>query len=169
MRDLLLRVFRLLYFMGPAYVANMAAPLTRYWRGWNRPISERWLGSHKTVVGFIAGLLGALATSFVQHAIGYDTPIVHGDNWVDLGLRFGVGAMAGDSAKSFFKRRFRIPPGQPWLPFDQVDFVLGALILIAPRSILAVGDVALIFAVSFGGHIAVNHVAYWLGIRDVKW
>ncbi len=26
--------------MAPAYVANMAAPLTRYWRGWNRPI--RW-------------------------------------------------------------------------------------------------------------------------------
>ncbi len=155
--------------MAPAYVANMAAPLTRYWRGWNRPISPRWLGSHKTVIGFAAGLLGALATSFTQHAIGCDTRIVDGDRWVELGLRFGLGAMVGDSAKSFFKRRLGIPPGQPWLPFDQIDFVLGALILVAPRSTLGLGDVVLVLVLSFGGHIAVNHAAYWLGIRDVRW
>jgi CDP-2,3-bis-(O-geranylgeranyl)-sn-glycerol synthase len=155
--------------MAPAYVANMAAPLSRYWRGWNRPISARWLGSHKTVIGFAAGLLGALTTSFVQHAIGYGVPIVDGDDWVGLGLRFGLGAMAGDSAKSFFKRRRGIPPGQPWLPFDQVDFVLGALTLVAPGSTLRLADVALVLGLSFGGHIAVNHAAYWLGIRDVKW
>jgi CDP-2,3-bis-(O-geranylgeranyl)-sn-glycerol synthase len=155
--------------MAPAYVANMAAPLTRYWRGWNRPISARWLGSHKTVIGFAAGLLGALTTSLVQDAIGYDTRIVDGNDWVNLGLRFGLGAMAGDSAKSFFKRCRGIPPGQPWLPFDQVDFVLGALILVAPRSTIGLGDIALVLVLSFGGHIAVNHTAYWLGIRDVKW
>ena len=155
--------------MAPAYVANMAPPLTRYWRGWNRPISARWLGSHKTVIGFAAGLLGALATSFVQHAVGYDTPIADGNNWVELGLRFGVGAMAGDSAKSFFKRRRGVPPGQPWLPFDQIDFVLGALILVAPYSTLGLGDVVLVLGLSFGGHIAVNHAAYCLGLRDVKW
>jgi CDP-2,3-bis-(O-geranylgeranyl)-sn-glycerol synthase len=155
--------------MAPAYAANMAAPLTRYWRGWNRPISARWLGSHKTVIGFAAGLLGALATSFGQHAIGYDTRILDGDNWVDLGLRFGLGAMGGDSAKSFFKRRLGIPAGRPWLPFDQLDFVLGALIVVAPRATLALGDVIIVLALSFGGHVAVNHAAYWLGIRDVKW
>jgi CDP-2,3-bis-(O-geranylgeranyl)-sn-glycerol synthase len=155
--------------MAPAYVANMAPLLTRYWSGWNRPISARWLGSHKTVMGFATGMLGALATSFVQHAIGYDTRIVDSDNWVELGVRFGLGAMTGDSAKSFFKRRRGIPPGQPWLPFDQVDFVLGALLLVAPRSTLALGDVALVLGLSFGGHIAVSHAAYWLGIRDVKW
>jgi CDP-2,3-bis-(O-geranylgeranyl)-sn-glycerol synthase len=155
--------------MAPAYVANMAAPLARYWKGWNRPISVRWLGSHKTVIGFAAGLLGALATSFVQHAAGCDTRIVDGDHWAGLGLRFGVGAMAGDSVKSFVKRRLGIPAGQPWLPFDQVDFALGALVLVAPRSTLGLGDVALVLVLSFGGHIAVNHVAYWLGIRDVRW
>jgi CDP-2,3-bis-(O-geranylgeranyl)-sn-glycerol synthase len=155
--------------MAPAYVATMAAPLTRYWRGWNRPINARWLGSHKTVIGFAAGLLGALSTSFVQHAIGCDTGIVDVDNWAELGLRFGLGAMAGDSAKSFFKRRLGIPPGEPWLPFDQVDFVLGALILVAPRSTLGLGDVTLVLCLSFGGHIAVNHAAYWLGLRDVRW
>ena len=165
----MLRALDLLYFMAPAYVANMSAPLARYWKGWNRPISARWLGTHKTVIGFAVGLLGALATSFVQHVFGADTHLAGDQQWADLGLRFGLGAMAGDSAKSFFKRRLGIPPGQPWLPFDQIDFVLGALILVAPRSLLGPGDIALLLAVSFGGHIIVNHAAYWLGIRDVKW
>jgi CDP-2,3-bis-(O-geranylgeranyl)-sn-glycerol synthase len=47
--------------------------------------------------------------------------------------RFGLGAMADDSAKSFFKRRLGIPPGSPRIPFDQLDFVLRALIFVAPR------------------------------------
>ncbi|MBI1848425.1 MAG: CDP-archaeol synthase [Candidatus Rokubacteria bacterium] len=155
--------------MAPAYVANMSAPLIRYWRGWNRPISSRWLGTHKTVMGFAAGLLGALIMTFLQHLIGWRTGVVDHDRWVELGLRFGVGAMAGDSAKSFFKQRLRIPPGRPWIPFDQLDFVLGALIVVAPRAALGLGDIALVLGVSAAGHIAVNHAAYWLGIRDVKW
>jgi CDP-2,3-bis-(O-geranylgeranyl)-sn-glycerol synthase len=168
-RGLLRRTLDLLYFMAPAYVGNMSAPLVRYWRGWNRPISARWLGSHKTIVGFGAGVLGALATTLVQHATAGQTDIVDYHRWVDLGLRFGVGAMAGDCVKSFFKRRRRIPPGEPWLPFDQLDFAAGALILVAPRATLGPGDVAIVLGATFAGHVAVNHAAYYLGIRDVRW
>lgn len=166
---LLLRTFHLVYFMAPAYVANMSAPLIKYWTGWNRPISRRWLGSHKTVMGFAIGVLGALATAFVQHVIGYETGITDAHGWVEWGSRFGLGAMAGDSAKSFFKRRLGIPPGSPWIPVDQLDFVLGALILVAPRSALSLGDIAIVLSLTVGGHVVVNHVAYWLGVRDVKW
>jgi CDP-2,3-bis-(O-geranylgeranyl)-sn-glycerol synthase len=165
----ILRASQLVYFMAPAYVANMAAALARYWRGWNRPISARWLGTHKTVMGFVAGLVGALATTGVQQSIGWQTGIAVDDRWVELGLRFGVGAMAGDSAKSFVKRRLGIAPGRPWIPFDQLDFVLGALLLVGPRAALTPGDIAIVLGLTFGGHIVVNHVAYWLGIRDVKW
>jgi CDP-2,3-bis-(O-geranylgeranyl)-sn-glycerol synthase len=155
--------------MAPAYAANMSAPLVKYWRGWNRPINQRWLGSHKTVVGFAAGLLGALATTLVQHGIGGSIGVVDYDGWVEPGLGFGVGAMAGDCVKSFFKRRRRILPGHPWIPFDQLDFVVGALVLVGPRAGLSPGDVAIILGASFIGHILTNHVAYWLGIREVKW
>jgi len=50
-----LHVLQLIYLMLPAYLANMAPPFTRFWPGWNRPISRRWLGDHKTVVGFAQG------------------------------------------------------------------------------------------------------------------
>src|SRR2546430_9192871 len=65
-RLMLFRVLQLVYFMAPAYLANMAPPFVRYWKGWNRPISRRWLGAHKTVLGFAAGVLAATLVTFVQ-------------------------------------------------------------------------------------------------------
>jgi hypothetical protein len=47
--------------------------------------------------------------------------------------------------------------------------VLGALVLVAPRATLSLWDLVIVVALSFGGHILINHSAYWLGIRDVKW
>jgi CDP-2,3-bis-(O-geranylgeranyl)-sn-glycerol synthase len=163
------RVLELLYFMAPAYVANMAPPFVRYWKGWNRPISPRWLGNHKTVVGFGAGVLGAVLVTWLQARLDWDRAIVDYDRWLDLGVRMGAGAMLGDSVKSFFKRRRRVAPGGTWIPFDQLDFVLGALILVWPRAALAWTDVAIVIALSFAGHIVVNHIGYWLGVRDAKW
>jgi len=46
----------LVYVMAPAYAANMAAAFAKFWPGWNRPISRRWLGDHKTVAGFLLGV-----------------------------------------------------------------------------------------------------------------
>jgi CDP-2,3-bis-(O-geranylgeranyl)-sn-glycerol synthase len=163
------RVGRLAYLMAPAYLANMTPPLVRHWRGWNRPISERWLGSHKTVVGFGAGVLAAVVVTLVQSRIAWPGGLVAYDHWIALGLRFGAGAMGGDAAKSFVKRRLGVAPGKRWIPWDQVDFVLGALILVGGRAALSWADVAIILLLSAAGHIAVSHAAYWIGVRDVKW
>lgn len=163
------RVARLLYFMAPAYAANMAPPLIRYWPGWNRPISKRWLGSHKTVMGFGIGVLAAVLVTSAQSRLAWEGALMSYDRWVELGLRFGGGAMAGDSVKSLVKRRVGIGPGKPWIPWDQLDFVLGALALVAGVAPLSWRDLAGILALSLLGHIAVNHLAYWVGVRDVKW
>ena len=165
----LLHVFQLLYFMAPAYVANMAPPFVRYWKGWNRPISRRWLGEHKTVAGFGIGVLAALTVAFIQSRVGWSGALIAYDQWATLGLRFGVGAMVGDSAKSLVKRRLGIAPGDRWIPWDQVDFVLGALALVGGQAALSWADVATILLLTVAGHILVNHLAYWLGIRSVRW
>ena len=159
------RVVQLLYFMAPAYAANMAPPLALYWKGWNRPISRRWLGTHKTVMGFGFGVLAAIIVTFIQSRIAWEDGLVAYEGWAPLGFRFGVGAMAGDLAKSFLKRRAGIAPGDPWIPWDQVDFVLGSLGLVWGAAALSWADLALIFLLSTAGHVLVNHLGYWLGIR----
>lgn len=169
MDGVLYRLLQLSYLMLPAYAANMAPPFVKYWRGWNRPIAPRHLGNHKTIVGFVAGVCAGVGTAFVQSRIAWSAALVGQYDWLAIGLRLGIGAMAGDSAKSFAKRRLGIPPGAPWVPFDQLDFVAGALLLLTHRVPLSILDYGLIVAVSAGGHIAVNHVAYRLGIRDTRW
>jgi len=163
------RALQLAYFMAPAYVANMAPPFVRYWKGWNRPISRRWLGEHKTVLGFVVGVLAAMLVTFAQWRLAWSGSIVAYEEWPLLGLLFGVGAMAGDSAKSFFKRRLGVEPGRPWIPFDQLDFVVGALVLVHTRVALTWADVATILLLSFCGHIVVSHVGRWLGVKDTRW
>jgi CDP-2,3-bis-(O-geranylgeranyl)-sn-glycerol synthase len=165
----MLHVLQLIYFMLPAYLANMAPPFTRFWRGWNRPISPRWLGTHKTIMGFGAGMAVALLTSFVQSRFHWYGGLVPYERWPLLGLAFGAGAMGGDSLKSLLKRRAGIAPGRPWIPADQLDFVFGSLVLVAPLANLAWRDIATIVAVSFAGDVAVNHLAYALRVRDTKW
>jgi CDP-2,3-bis-(O-geranylgeranyl)-sn-glycerol synthase len=155
--------------MLPAYLANMAPPFMRFWHGWNRPISRKWLGEHKTVMGFCAGLAVALVTTFVQSKVDWHHGLVPYARWPLLGMAFGIGAMGGDALKSILKRLTGIPPGHAWIPMDQLDFVVGSLLLIAPFANVSWPDVAMILVVSFVGDIAVNHLSYALGIRETKW
>jgi len=155
--------------MLPAYAANMAPPFVRFWPGWNPPLSRRWLGSHKTTLGVVSGLLTAVATVFIQTRIGWGGAIASSLGWLGLGLGFGVGAMAGDAIKSFFKRRLGLEPGRPWIPFDQLDFPVGALLLVGPSAELSASDLVVILVVTFAGDIAVNRIAYALGLRTTPW
>jgi hypothetical protein len=165
----ILHVLQLMYLMLPAYIANMAPPFTRFWPGWNRPISRRWLGDHKTVVGFCAGIGVALVVAFMQSRIALSGGLSSYARWPLLGLAFGFGSMAGDSLKSLVKRLKGIPPGRPWIPMDQLDFVVGSLLLSFPIVTLSWPDIATVLAVSFVGDIAINHISYALGIRATKW
>lgn len=163
------RIAQLLYLMAPAYLANMTPPFARFWPGWNRPINERRLGSHKTVVGAIAGVIVAIAVALLQSHLGWHGSLVDYDRWPLVGLLLGVGAIGGDIAKSYVKRRVGIAPGSRWIPADQLDFVIGALVLITPMARIGWLDVTLILAISFVGDVAVNQVAFRLGVRDTAW
>ena len=170
MKQFALHLLQLAYFMLPAYAANMAPPFTQFWKGWNRPIHARSLGNHKTVMGFVFGVVVALLVAGLQKAI--DTPftlMMDYAHWPWLGLGFGVGAMTGDCIKSYFKRRRGVAPGAAWIPFDQLDFVVGALLFVGPFARVSASDVAVIVAMSLVGDILVNRAAYRLGIKASPW
>jgi CDP-2,3-bis-(O-geranylgeranyl)-sn-glycerol synthase len=169
MHDAAFQLLSLLYFMLPAYAANMAPPFVRYWTGWNRPIHARLLGSHKTVVGFAVGVTAGVLVTATQAAIA--TPLARFDysHWPLLGLAMGGGAMLGDSVKSFFKRQLKIAPGSRWFPFDQLDFVLGALALAGTWADLSLADVGVILLASLVGDVLVNRLAFALNIKNTPW
>ena len=169
MSDPWARLLQLAYFMLPAYCANMAPPFIRYWRGWNRPVHERLLGSHKTVLGVLAGVATGVLVAGMQSRIHAPWSLVDYRHWLLLGLGQGGGAMLGDALKSLVKRMLHIRAGTRWIPFDQLDFVVGALALTGACAGLGAMDVVAIAAMSFAGDIAVNRLSYRLGIKDSPW
>ncbi|WP_051361860.1 CDP-archaeol synthase [Solimonas soli] len=162
-------VLQLLYLMLPVYAANMAPPFSRWWPWPNPPISRRWLGEHKTVVGFAFGLVAAPLVAALQALVDGPGSLTPGAPWFAIGMASGWGAMLGDSAKSFVKRRLGIAPGARWIPADQLDFVIGGLLMLSPWLTLSWGDVATLLALSFIGDLAVNQLAFRLGIRRSPW
>ncbi len=173
---------QLLYFMLPAYIANMAPPLgknilkfmavpvdmNKKFRG--KPI----LGSHKTWRGFFLAVAAGMIVFWLQkmaYSIGFFSELSlfdYSGASIAVGALLGFGAMFGDSLKSFFKRQAGIKSGKPWVPFDQIDFSIGAIAFAAPFYFMGWVNAAVIVAVSALGHILINRIGYHLKLRDVK-
>ena len=163
---------QLLYLMIPAYLANMAPPVLAKHSPWNAPMDFglsvggiRIFGSHKTWAGFAIGVLVALLAGFILSKAYWPFEF-SALAWSAL---VGVGALLGDAVKSFFKRRIGVTPGKPWIPFDQIDYTVGALALGSIVFFPGWLNAFLVVFISAFGHIATNHIGYWLGVRDVKW
>lgn len=154
-----------LLFIGPSYVAN-AAPLlfgggTPLDRGRNFVDGERILGSHKTVRGFVAGVVAGTIIGVAESLV---------DNSLLLaGFLIAVGAVLGDLLGAFVKRRLKMKPGSSFPVVDQLDFVLGGLLLgsfLFPMSWLAILVVVLVTPPI---HLGTNFGAYVLGLKKTYW
>jgi CDP-2,3-bis-(O-geranylgeranyl)-sn-glycerol synthase len=168
-----LRIIELIVLMAPAYVANMAPPFLRFWHGPNPPISRKWLGDHKTVGGFVVGIAAGIIVAW-SFSKGAFTSLPHGANlpfehWLWFGASMGFAALVGDSLKSFFKRRLNLRPGAPWIPFDQIDFVVAALIVLSFWIKIDWLEMAIVLALSFLADVIVNQLSYRLGIKREPW
>ena len=131
-------------------------------------------GKNKTYRGLIAGMLAAIIVAYTQFFLNggnifADLALVDYSNWLLIGLLLGLGAMFGDLVKSFVKRRIGLKPGMPFVPFDQLDFVFGALIFVYPVAKLSMEKIAIILFISFILHMVINHIAFYTGIRKERW
>lgn len=180
--EILFFVLQCIYFMLPAYFANMAPVMARgSFKELKVPIdfntkvdNHTIFGKNKTFRGLIFGILLGILVTFTQYML-YDLghfmelSFIDYSNWLTLGFLFGSGAIIGDLIKSFFKRRLNIKPGKPFIPFDQLDFVIGSVVFVYPVYHLTIYQVVTMLLVSFFLHILVNHGAYYLNIRKEKW
>jgi len=168
--------------MMPAYFANMAPVIVKKWFNFlavpidrNRRLFGKGIfGRNKTWRGFIFGIIFSVVIAYLQRVLlnfkfFLKLSFFDYSNWFVFGFLMGFGAVIGDLIESFFKRRIRIKPGEPFRPFDQLDFVFGALLFVSFVFRLTFEMVLVIVILSFFGHIFINHLAYYLGIRDTKW
>jgi CDP-2,3-bis-(O-geranylgeranyl)-sn-glycerol synthase len=106
----------------------------RSWRG------RRLLGDHKTWRGFLAGWLGGSLWAGVQVLIFHHSGFIRSiypagfnpEFFIWLGILVSLGSVVGDAAGSFVKRRLDVASGESWFPWDQLDFILGGLLLSLP-------------------------------------
>ncbi len=165
------------YFMMPAYFANMAPVIAKNWfKKTAIPVDfgKNIFGKNKTFRGFIFGILFAIVIAYLQFLLyGFSyfegLSFIDYSNWLVVGFLFGFGALLGDLAESFIKRRLKIKPGERFVPWDQTDFIIGALIFVSFVVDVSWRMVLFITVISFLGHILVNHTAYYLGVRKEKW
>lgn len=163
-----------LYFFLPAYAANMAPVFVKKLDMFDWPVDAGTgiLGSHKTWRGIFFGIGAAILVAYIQSRYAASFPnlsIANYEEWIGLGFLLGLGALAGDSVKSYFKRKKRIKPGGRWIPWDQIDYVIGGLALsyfvFFPGLRIAV---ILLFA-SFILHYIVSWIGYDFGLRRHPW
>lgn len=171
-----------LWAMLPAYVPNNAAVLA----GGGRPIDggrtlgdTRLLGDGKTwrgtAVGTGIGVALALALDAAAPGAGDALGISLPGFPINAALGLALGAMLGDIGASFLKRRSGRERGAAFPVLDQLDFVVGALLLallLAPDWTLRVfspARVAVVVVVTPLLHLGTNGIAFWIGVKDEPW
>lgn len=126
------------------------------------PDGERILGNNKTIRGF----LGGIVIGTVVGVFGY---YLFSKNLLAVSLLASVGALLGDLGGAFLKRRLKIRPGGALPVVDQLDFVVGALLMVSPFYRITVGAIAIMLLVTPPIHFLTNVGAHLLGLKSTYW
>ncbi len=176
-------LLKLLYMMLPAAFANSMGTLSRGINFLNVPVDfgrslfgKRILGKNKTWRGVFFGTLMGIIVTLIQTYL-YRFPTFRSISIIDyssvnpiiFGFLLGFGDILGDLIESFVKRRLDIKPGEPFIPFDQIDGPIVALILTYGYHHLPILDIFELLTAWFILHIVIRHIAFYLGINKKKW
>ncbi len=162
--------------MLPAYIPNNAAVLF----GGGRPIDggrthngRRLLGDGKTWRGTVAGTLSGIAVALALNALSPHVPNGFLPTFpVVAMIALPAGAMGGDIAASLMKRRLGRDRGAAMPGLDQLDFVVGALLLTAIVTPSWFGEtftlpvLLVVVVLTPLLHVGSNVLAYGFGWKD---
>ncbi len=122
-----------------------------------RPI----FGSHKTLRGLLAGIIAGSLVGLGESLVDPRLALA--------GFAISLGAVSGDLLGAFAKRRLSVKPGGPLPILDQLDFVLGGLVLSFPFLPMSLVSVLIVVLVTPPIHLGTNLGAYLLGIKKTYW
>jgi len=130
---------------------------------------RRILGGGKSVKGTASGLFFAFIGVLTLSIVFPETSDAIGANYIFYGMLLALGAVLGDFAGSFAKRRFNIQRGKSIFLLDQLDFIIGGfavgMILIVPSAL----EVIFLSAFTMIMHIISNRIAYVGKMKKVPW
>jgi CDP-2,3-bis-(O-geranylgeranyl)-sn-glycerol synthase len=176
-------LLKTIWLLLPAYTPNNFAVLF----GGGVPIDlgknffngKRILGEGKTIRGFVFGVVGGVFCGILQFnleeflglSIFSSLPF---NDALALIFLLSFGSLTGDSFGSFIKRRLGIGRGQSLPLFDQLAFLVIALLFVyafSPHFSRFFTQEVLIaaFILTPVLHLLTNYIAYRLGLKDVPW
>lgn len=178
-------VLECFYFFLPAYLANMTPPLLKK-AGVLKILAKRVdfgkdyrgisiFGNHKTWRGLAGGTIIGIIIAFLQLKL-FEYPFFKSISLVNydqinillFGFLISFGALAGDLLFSFLKRRRDLKPGAPWIPFDQIDYVIGSFLFLFPYLAMEYSIWATILILTFFLNIIVNYIGFKIGVNENK-
>ena len=166
--DLLILIGEALIFIFPAYCANAVPVLA----GGGSPMDfgrnfldgRRIFGNNKTFRGFffgwVVGILVGLVEVLIFGSISYG---------VVFSILIPLGALCGDLAGAFLKRRLDIAPGGLLPIVDQVNFVVGALLFSLPLNIVTWQLAVTVLVITPPIHLFTNFLAFKLKLKSNPW
>lgn len=150
-------------------LAKIAVPIDRglTWGG------KEILGKNKTWRGLLVGAVTGMVVAGVQAVLFFNVDFFKTHTLIDyrevnfavLGFLMGLGALCGDLVKSFIKRRLDKPSGKPWFPWDQLDWIVGAMALSSIVYVPAVRVVIVTAVLYVGVHLCSDRVVCYMGMK----
>src|SRR5258706_4538660 len=136
-------------------------------------LGKRILGDNKTIRGILSGILIGVIISILQYNLYKSLPQINGFIGLDyannnpalLGFLLALGALAGDTIKSFFNRHMGITSGKAWFPFDQMDYILGGIIFSIFFIRLPIIIYVNIFIIYFILHILISYIGFLFHVK----
>jgi CDP-2,3-bis-(O-geranylgeranyl)-sn-glycerol synthase len=163
--EIALLIVEALKFIFPAYCANGAPVLagggTKMDFGKNFYDGKRVFGNNKTFRGFFFGWAIGLAVGLLEcYLFGF--PIL-------FAVLTPLGALLGDLAGAFMKRRLSIAPGGLLPIVDQIDFVVGAIVFSLPLALIGWELAVTVLLITPPIHLFTNFLAYKLKLKKNPW